>query len=95
LDIDTSRTIGWYTILYPVLLSTNTTCSSLYAVLQHVQGILANIPQNGFDYLLMQAHEQLPKSERPQVKFNYLGRFQQHKETLFALQPKTNIAQLD
>ncbi|MFJ9750091.1 non-ribosomal peptide synthetase [Streptomyces chartreusis] len=76
-----SRTVGWFTTLFPVTVDPGTTADFtapeyLAAALKAVKEDLADVPDNGVSYgalrHLAQAEFDAPA---PQVLFNYLGRF--------------------
>ncbi|WP_327596403.1 non-ribosomal peptide synthetase [Streptomyces chartreusis] len=76
-----SRTVGWFTTLFPVTVDPGTTADFtgpeyLRAALKAVKEDLADVPDNGVSY---GALRHLARSEfdapAPQVLFNYLGRF--------------------
>ncbi|WP_455431705.1 non-ribosomal peptide synthase/polyketide synthase [Streptomyces griseosporeus] len=85
---DLSRTTGWFTALYPVLLDTaGTDLDEAFAgghaagtVLKHVKELLRAVPSEGLGYGLLRhlnpetaaAFEGLPTAG---IGFNYLGRF--------------------
>lgn len=70
-----SRTIGWFTSIFPVLLekaqgdAIDTLCA--------VKEMLRRVPNKGFDYLIGRYHADKPavKPVAAQVSFNYLGQF--------------------
>ncbi|MFN6465769.1 MAG: non-ribosomal peptide synthetase [Nostoc sp. DedVER02] len=82
-DIDLSRTVGWFTSLFPVCLK----LGSLYhpgEALKSVKEQLRRIPNRGIGYgilryLSMDAtiNKQLELLPQAQVSFNYLGQFDQ------------------
>lgn len=65
-DYDLSRTVGWFTNIYPV--TVNLSDSSPSADLKAVKETLRAVPGKGFSYSLRD--RQLPKRD---VLFNYLG----------------------
>ena len=69
---DPSRTVGWFTALYPVKLRTG---RDLRDTLIGIKEALRAIPDRGVGYGLLRyfGHEELVCA--PQVSFNYLGRF--------------------
>ncbi|WP_223165474.1 non-ribosomal peptide synthetase [Lentzea indica] len=75
LDPDLSRTVGWFTTLFPVTVDPGQ-IDDLAAALKRVKEDLAQVPSNGVSY---GALKYLGRNEfdvpRPQVLFNYLGRF--------------------
>jgi amino acid adenylation domain-containing protein/non-ribosomal peptide synthase protein (TIGR01720 family) len=73
-DIDVSRTVGWFTSIYPVRLSLKSG-ARLDASLQSVKNQLRQIPDKGIGYGLLR--DQLTAFPQAQVLFNYLGQFDQ------------------
>src|SRR5579864_4873665 len=77
--IDVSRTIGWFTSIYPVRLSLKSR-PRLDDSLQSIKNQLRQIPDKGIGYgLLRNQRTGLPQGGVPQanVLFNYLGQFDQ------------------
>nr|WP_328821891.1 non-ribosomal peptide synthase/polyketide synthase [Pseudomonas carbonaria] len=77
-DIDLTRTVGWFTSMYPVKLSPQT---DLSASIKTIKEQLRAVPNKGIGYGLLrylgtpearQALQQLPQGE---IVFNYLGQF--------------------
>jgi len=80
-DVDLSRTVGWFTSLYPVVLS------SLHANdpgedLKHVKEQLRRVPRRGLGHGLLRycspdagLRARLRSQPRAQVLFNYLGQW--------------------
>ncbi|ORX95071.1 hypothetical protein K493DRAFT_351909 [Basidiobolus meristosporus CBS 931.73] len=78
-SIDVSRTIGWFTSIYPVTIQRKRG-DSLIDVLKQTKDTRRAIPNHGLDYgLLRYLNSELSSrysSDRFQVGFNYFGRFQ-------------------
>lgn len=75
-DLDVSRTVGWFTVLHPMLLPTDPAQDPLRS-LTAVKQYLSTIPAGGAGYgLLRYPDEGLPTipTNAPSVRFNYLGR---------------------
>ncbi|GAA3670614.1 hypothetical protein GCM10022267_66800 [Lentzea roselyniae] len=72
--VDVSRTVGWFTTLYPVVLTVRE--RDWDTVLKSVKEQLRAVPQRGFGYgaLRYLADTDLGPGW-PQIAFNYLGRF--------------------
>jgi len=70
--IDISRTIGWFTSVYPVILKHPE--KGLSGLIKSVKESLRRIPNNGIDYLLWKGAG-LHSGDRSPVIFNYLGQF--------------------
>ena len=90
-SVDVSRTTGWFTSLYPVLLKTVTTASQADA-LKSVKEQLRAIPAGGVfygvaRYLGGSGAAEMAAVPSPEVMFNYLGQFDDtfSDSSLFAL----------
>ena len=80
--LDVSRTIGWFTALYPVTLSVR---DAPLAGLLAVKETLRSVPHHGISYGLLRylnsaTAEQLSQQPTPSVSFNYLGQLDQSLE---------------
>jgi amino acid adenylation domain-containing protein/non-ribosomal peptide synthase protein (TIGR01720 family) len=80
-DLDVSRTVGWFTSVYPLRLELPGT-GRPQELLTHVKEELRRIPGHGIGYGLlkyMRAEDPLAAGPafRPEVLFNYLGRYEQ------------------
>lgn len=91
-EVDLSRTVGWFTSIYPVRLQIGDNGDAPGELLKHVQEQLRRITNHGIGYGLLRylcedlsislALASAPKAE---VTFNYLGQFDQvlEKESIF------------
>jgi amino acid adenylation domain-containing protein/non-ribosomal peptide synthase protein (TIGR01720 family) len=88
--LDPSRTVGWFTSLYPVSLHTH---AHLDAALKHTKETLRAVPNGGLGYGLLRhlRGEALPSLEGC-VLFNYMGRLQK-SSGLFTLAQEASGAQ--
>nr|AEC14348.1 nonribosomal peptide synthetase [Bacillus sp. NK2003] len=72
-DIDLSRTVGWFTSIYPVRIKGMATLGS---TLRNTKNILRNVPNKGFDFGILKyisnRNHNYPDSL---VSYNYLGQF--------------------
>ncbi|MBV9788346.1 MAG: amino acid adenylation domain-containing protein, partial [Chloroflexi bacterium] len=81
-DHDVSRTVGWFTSIYPVLLELEAT-DKIGPMLQAVKEQIRRIPQRGVSYGLLRyladpaIKAQMAALPQAQVSFNYLGQFDQ------------------
>jgi bacitracin synthase 3 len=78
--IDISRTVGWFTTMFPVVFSSVATNKA--EMIQQVKETLRKIPQRGISYGLLKylrSSDQQPFlfQLEPEISFNYLGRFEQ------------------
>lgn len=72
--MDVSRTIGWFTALYPVLLSVRDQ-QSWPDVIRHVKETLNTVPLNGMPFQCAQyiARQSTELDNQAQISFNFLG----------------------
>jgi amino acid adenylation domain-containing protein/non-ribosomal peptide synthase protein (TIGR01720 family) len=84
-DVDLSRTVGWFTIIYPALLQLSNTISPDIA-LKTIKEQLRQIPHHGIGYGNLRYYSQNPDIRqqlqvlpKPQVSFYYWGIFEQIK----------------
>jgi amino acid adenylation domain-containing protein/non-ribosomal peptide synthase protein (TIGR01720 family) len=82
-DVDVSRTVGWFTSIFPVRLDLGD-ADTPQAALRVVKEQLRRIPHRGFGYgilrYLCQKEELVTKlrsAQRAGIRFNYLGQFDQ------------------
>ncbi|MEJ2633925.1 MAG: amino acid adenylation domain-containing protein [Calditrichia bacterium] len=90
-DIDLSRTIGWFTSLYPVWLDLEKSIEideSLAVIKRQIRAI----PDNGFGFGVMKYlskdekfKEQIRSLPKAEVSFNYLGQFDDHSSNELGL----------
>ncbi len=82
-DIDITRTVGWFTSEYPLLLETGQT-QELSRTIKAVKETLRNVPDKGMGYgICRYLTKSGPASDwgaAPEVSFNYLGQFDQDFE---------------
>ena len=79
-EIDLSRTVGWFTSIFPVLLDLRAVPDNAGAYLKTIKEQLGQIPQHGIGYgalryLNTEATSRLQALPQAQVSFNYLGQF--------------------
>ncbi|MGK3989851.1 amino acid adenylation domain-containing protein [Sorangium sp. So ce136] len=79
-DVDVSRTVGWFTSAFPVVLEADPG-AEVASTLRSVKERLRAIPRHGVGYGLLRylgpdaARAQLAQAAPAQITFNYLGRF--------------------
>ncbi|MDJ0839476.1 MAG: amino acid adenylation domain-containing protein [Acidobacteriota bacterium] len=78
-DVDFSRTFGWFTAMFPVLLDLEG-LENDSVVLKAVKEQIRRIPRNGLGYGLLRwvnpdVGDKLEYEEYPQLNINYLGQF--------------------
>ena len=91
--LDVSRTIGWFTNIYPVFLDRRGVTSAAEG-LRSTKEQLRRVPNKGFSFGLLRYLRQDPvvtSLPQPQVSFNYLGQFDQvvQDTSVFAPAPET------
>ncbi len=72
-NIDVTRTVGWFTSLYPVLL--NNVSDSLDELIIHTKENLRKIPNKGIGYGILKEKTDQVAHHKSQIIFNYLGQF--------------------
>ncbi|MCU0290013.1 MAG: condensation domain-containing protein, partial [Acidobacteria bacterium] len=78
-DIDISRTVGWFTTLYPVWFEVSNAGDNYQ--LKKIKEALRQVPNKGIGYGILKylTGEDFKKETRfklkPQIRFNYLGQF--------------------
>jgi amino acid adenylation domain-containing protein/non-ribosomal peptide synthase protein (TIGR01720 family)/FkbM family methyltransferase len=87
-DTDISRTVGWFTILYPVLLDMSY-AEDMSRQLIEVKECLHRVPNKGIGYGILRYSGGAEYTFDPAVNFNYLGDFgtgveQTGTDTIFA-----------
>ncbi|MEW9702929.1 amino acid adenylation domain-containing protein [Paenibacillus sp. SI8] len=79
-DVDITRTVGWFTSQYPVLLTTEAS-RPLSERIKRIKEDLRHIPRKGIGYgmlrYLSQQHETSELRSELEISFNYLGQFDQ------------------
>src|SRR5439155_25797925 len=97
-ELDLSRTVGWFTSLFPVVLEVGPRPEPIVA-LRTTKSLLRRIPQRGIGYGLLrylhpdpQVRGRLQEQSQPAISFNYLGQFDQvlGSEALFTLAPESS-----
>ncbi|MEL6928913.1 MAG: amino acid adenylation domain-containing protein [Cyanobacteria bacterium J06600_6] len=73
-DIDISRTVGWFTTIYPLVLNLNTT--DIATNIKSVKEQVRSIPNKGISYGILRYLNQKPTLcdfPKALIRFNYLG----------------------
>ncbi|WP_416043140.1 fengycin non-ribosomal peptide synthetase FenE [Bacillus halotolerans] len=79
-DLDISRTVGWFTSIYPVLIDFENQADELGTAVKTVKDTLGRIPNKGVGYGMLKylthpEHKSMVFSKTPEIGFNYLGQF--------------------
>ncbi|HEX2268278.1 MAG TPA: condensation domain-containing protein, partial [Pyrinomonadaceae bacterium] len=81
--VDVSRTVGWFTTIYPLLLEVPGRETDVVEVLKHVKEQMRQIPEQGIGYGMLRyqgtenMRERLRAMPQAEVLFNYSGQFDQ------------------
>jgi len=94
-DIDLSRTVGWFTTLFPLRL---TPCEGLGDSLKAIKEQLRAVPARGLGFGLLRhlgapsVRERLASLAAPRITFNYLGQFDREfdEQALWAPAPESS-----
>ncbi|MGP5014784.1 amino acid adenylation domain-containing protein [Glutamicibacter ardleyensis] len=74
-DIDVSRTVGWFTSIYPVVIPAGSSTQSTTSAVSNARAGLKTVPTKGIGYGILKYisgyNEELDRI--PEVSFNYLG----------------------
>lgn len=79
-ELDISRTVGWFTSMYPVLIDLNTAGAELGTAVKTVKDTLGRIPDKGIGYGILKymtpsEQKSIRFRQAPEISFNYLGQF--------------------
>ncbi|RXE59147.1 non-ribosomal peptide synthetase [Acetivibrio mesophilus] len=76
-DIDVSRTVGWFTAIYPLKLEI--TREDVGEQIKEIKEQIRSVPQKGIGYGILKylSHAIPEKRDIAEIRFNYLGRFDQ------------------
>ncbi len=80
-DVDVSRTVGWFTAMYPVRFKHVPLEAG--QLLRSVKSILGGIPNDGIDFGILKYMQEVPTLKAqplPFITFNYLGQFESAEE---------------
>ncbi|MCW6008849.1 amino acid adenylation domain-containing protein [Micromonospora sp. CPCC 205371] len=93
--VDLSRTVGWFTNLYPILLNPGEPGVAPADAIARIRATLASIPDGGLGYGLLRHlnPRTAPALEAlgvPPIEFNYLGRFDLPDGADWAFAPETD-----
>lgn len=94
--LDISRTVGWFTVMYPIHVSTSN-CDNPIETVRLVKDLRRQVPSNGRQYFasrcLTPAGKEMFSHHRPlEVVFNYLGQYQQLEREEALLKPIKEMA---
>src|SRR5581483_6512553 len=90
-DVDVSRTVGWFTTLFPLLLDLSA-ASTPEAGLKAIKEQVRQVPGNGLGYGVLrylraeQEGRVLSRQPAARISFNYLGQFDQAVQALRAFE---------
>lgn len=78
-DIDLSRTIGWFTSIFPITLHSNSI--SVTKILKDISSQLEQLPNNGFGFGVLKylssetlIRDHFSNMPKPELNFNYFGK---------------------
>lgn len=83
---DVTRTIGWFTSIYPFIIDASITKDMPYYI-KHIKESIRRVPNKGIGYGILKYSSDIYKeyskefTSAPQVCFNYLGEFNQNLKT--------------
>ncbi len=81
-EVDLSRTVGWFTTIYPIVLELEPASHDLPALISHVKETAGKAPLKGISYGLLrylcndeEIREKMRQLPAAEIAFNYLGQF--------------------
>lgn len=79
-ELDISRTVGWFTTIYPVLIDLHAAEGELGLAVKTVKDTLGRIPDKGIGYGILKyltspENKTIQFGTAPEIGFNYLGQF--------------------
>ncbi|MCJ2145929.1 non-ribosomal peptide synthetase [Bacillus sp. B19-2] len=79
-ELDISRTVGWFTTIYPVLIDLHAAEGELGLAVKTVKDTLGRIPDKGMGYGILKyltapENKTIQFGKPPEIGFNYLGQF--------------------
>ncbi len=80
-DIDTTKTAGWFTVIYPLAVSRDD--KTIGDEIKTVKEAIRTVPSSGIGYGIlkyMTADGQAMETKRAEIRFNYLGQFDREVE---------------
>ncbi|MGD9898778.1 MAG: amino acid adenylation domain-containing protein, partial [Calditrichaceae bacterium] len=85
-DVDLSRTVGWFTNIYPVYLNCPPDTAEKGRLIKSIKEQLHTIRSKSMSYGILRylAYDNAIGNDRnqsPKISFNYLGQFNQHSES--------------
>ncbi|OCL14025.1 nonribosomal peptide synthase [Glonium stellatum] len=95
-DIDISRTVGWFTVVYPVYVPV-TALEEVVETVKRIKDLRRRVPANGRPYfasrfLSTHGRNQFKHHSPMEVTFNFLGQYQQLEREGTLLQPMETMA---
>lgn len=85
-EIDVSRTVGWFTVIYPLLLQVESS-HNWGKKLKAIKEQLRRVPNRGFNYGLLrylskykEISDRIHTFPSPEISFNYLGQLTVERE---------------
>lgn len=72
--IDITRTVGWFTTIYPVMLQADV--DDIDVIIKRTKELLRCVPNEGIDYLVKRMNDPCDSNKsNAAISFNYLGQF--------------------
>lgn len=94
-SVDINRTVGWFTSIYPVLL---TAYDDLSKTIIDTKDRIHKVPKRGFNYLVLKYLSEIngALNQKSEILFNYLGEINDKQiESRFEVMQLANIRQVD
>ncbi|MER6798615.1 condensation domain-containing protein, partial [Amycolatopsis mediterranei] len=95
-DVDLSRTVGWFTSMFPVALDapdSDIPNADIATLLKSVKEQLRAIPARGLSYGVLRHLAGTAPAVTPRLSFNYLGRFEVEGELYQGIERELELSQ--
>jgi len=73
-NIDISRTVGWFTVLYPMVIKLEK--NDMRTCVKSLKEDLRQVPEDGFDYGVLKYLADHDMTDKKMIRYNYLGESQ-------------------
>jgi len=100
-DVDLSRTVGWFTSIYPVLLDLSK-AHTIGDAIKTVKEQLRQMPNHGIGFSILRylsknavIADSMKRLPLPEISFNYLGQFDQGQASAIAFRGATESSGAD
>ena len=94
-DMDISRTIGWFTAIYPIIIESPDT-NDIQQQINVIKNQIRQVPNHGMGYGILKyitpqdLKQDMTFNIKPSISFNYLGQFHEDNKGFFKSSPASS-----